>query len=132
MADDELERLRRQYESLQREYGELLVTQTRHDERIDRGSEERGEIRDAMEKMELELLAAIGRSEKRQRDLVTSVKESCDRGWEQYRKDREEALKRSDRNKASSRMIVVAVIAGSATVLAAIVAAAATIISGGG
>lgn len=81
MADDELERLRRHHESLLQEYGELMRTQVRHDERINKGSEERGEIRAAMEKMELELLAAIGRSEQRQRDLVTSVKASCDKGW---------------------------------------------------
>lgn len=77
MTDD----VQRHLESLLREFGEVSKLQVRHDERIREATADREEIRESIAKMELELKAAIGRSEKRTRDLVTTVKASCDKGW---------------------------------------------------
>lgn len=121
----------RHVESLLREYGELSRVQAEQAVEIRHASEDRDDIRDEMEKMEKRLLKAMADSEKRMVKTITEVDVGCKAFRAEYRADRKEALERSDRARASSRTIVVAVIAGSCTVLAAIVAAAATILTGG-
>lgn len=131
MADDELRRLERHLESLLKEYGVLKVEQIRHEERIAEGKDDRAEIRSELAKLEVELLAAMGRQEQRMREHVERVGRECHGFWNEYRADRDAALKRQDAAKVSNRTVVVAMIAGSATVLAAIIGAAAVLLTGG-
>jgi hypothetical protein len=132
MTDDDV---RRHLESLLREFGEVSKLQVRHDERITEGTEDRREMRRSMEKLEarsmqkmekleIELLAAIGRSEKRTRDLVTDVKESCDKGWSEFQTwvNKYEDDKKTDRQHGLARwMLVVGVVSAIIAAIACIV-----------
>lgn len=120
--DQDIDRLRKQYEGLLTTYGALMETQTRHDERIDNATADRLAIRSELKEMRVELLGAIGRSEQRQRELVTSVKASCDKGWDawekwvaQYERDEKERVERDvdrgERSLMSRRQVTIGVIA---------------------
>lgn len=143
MSDEDLQRLERQIDGLLGQYGALMQTQIRHDERIDEAKADRAEIRAElkaqiaairadMATMRADLLASSDRREQRTRELIMGVKTSCDAGWQGWEKWVEKFEKRQDTAKVSNRTVVLAMIGGSATVLAAMIAAAAAIITGGG
>lgn len=131
MGDEDVTRLERQIDGLLGQYGALMQTQIRHDERIDEAKTDRAEIRSELAKVEQQLLAALGRSEQRTREHIERVDKSCQDFREEYRRDRAEARKRQENTKVSNRTLVAAMIAGSFTVLAAIIGAAAVVLTGG-
>lgn len=118
--DDPIDRIDRRVEGLYVSYGALEKAQAVTDERVDTNADNIAAIRADMKELRKDMLEAIGRSEQRTRELVNSVKASCDRGWsdmaawvEQYEKD-EKAKRASDAvlastSKWSGRMLAVGV-----------------------
>jgi hypothetical protein len=129
----------RHVDSLLRSYGEVSKLQAEQGVEIRTLGERAAEDRRDMEQMETRLLAAIGRSEQRQRDLVKSVKESCDAGWEswekwiaKYERDRkaekeaEKADRQADRQYGLARwMLVLGVISAIVAAITCVVGLAA-------
>lgn len=121
MTDDDV---RRHLESLLREFGEVSKLQIRHDERIAEATADRHDMRRSMEKLEVELLAAIGRSEQRTISRINTVKESCDKGWSEMAKwvEKYEVDKKADRQHGLARwMLVVGVVSAIIAAVACIV-----------
>lgn len=102
-SDDDLRRLERHVDSLLQEFGVLKVEQIRHEERINDGRDDRVEIRAELAKLEVELLAAIGRSEERTREHIGRVAVECHGFWAEYRRDREKALERREHEREQAR-----------------------------
>lgn len=107
MADEHVER---QLEGLLASYGSHAVILAQYGERLAAAAEDRDDLR----------------------ELIIEVRGECRTFRDEYREDRKAALERSDKAKASNRLLVGAIIAGSCTVLAAIIAAVAAIVTGGG
>lgn len=153
MVDDPLDRLERRVEGLYVSYGALENTQTRHDERIDRGTADRtaireemrvefAEIRNDMKEARQDMLAAIGRSEQRTIERINTVKASCDKGWhdmtvwvEQYERDekakRDRESDRAERSLMSRRQVTIGVIALVLTALGMIMTLMIVLLGGG-
>lgn len=104
--DDDLRRLERHLESLLQEYGVLKVEQGRHDERINDAKDDRAAIRVELGKLEVELLAALQRSEQRTREHIARVGKECQGFWDEYRRDRERALERREQEREEARRVL--------------------------
>lgn len=130
MSTDDVERLAKRLDDLMASYGALMQTQTRHDERIDNAAADRAEIRQEIKDLEGQLLSAIGRSEQRTRERIEHVGKECHGFWDEYRRDRERALERSERSKISNRTLAIG--AGAAVISACgVIVALISVIVGG-
>ncbi len=141
MTPDDVDKLDRKVDGLMASYGELREAQGRHDERIDGAADDVAALRGDVKELERELLDAISRSEGRQRELVQTVKASCDQGWsdmrswvtafELERKDeREKAANRAASSKIANRMLGVGVAAAVISAIGVVVALIAVLVGG--
>lgn len=103
MGDEDVQRLERQIDGLLGQYGALMQTQIRHDERIDEARADRAEIRAEIAKLEAELLAALGRSEQRTHEHIERVDRSCREFRGEYRRDRDKASERREQEREEAR-----------------------------
>jgi hypothetical protein len=140
--DDPLDRIDRRVEGLYVSYGALEKAQAVTDERVDTNADNISAIRADMKELRTDMLAAVGRSEQRTRDLVTGVKASCDKGWaeintwvEQYERDekakRERDADRAERSLVSRRQVTIGVIALVLTALGMIMTLLIVLLGGG-
>ncbi len=141
MTPDDVDKLDRKVDGLMASYGELREAQGRHDERIDGAADDVAALRGDVKELERELLDAISRSEGRQRELVQTVKASCDQGWSDMRKwveafelerkaERVREADRAERSKTSGRMLAVGVVAAVISAIGVVVALGAVVLGG--